>query len=172
MSLPRLTYLGIAIGAGIWCVLLALPAVLAHLSGSPEGAPELVASLFRPICHQLEGRSVLLFGHPLAVCSRCSAIYVAFFAGTLFYPLVRSIETPVMPPRWVFFLAVAPMILDVLAGIVGLHAVTMTTRLVSGALFGLTAPFIIIPAAIEGVVQLMSRSNRPTVHQQKGLSDA
>jgi uncharacterized membrane protein len=172
MSLPRLTYLVIAIGAGLWCALLALPPVLAHLSGSPEGAPELIASMFRPICHQLEGRSVLIFGHPMAVCSRCSAIYLAFFAGTLLYPLLRRLDTPVMPPRWVFFLALAPMVLDVLAGMLGFHAVTMTTRLWSGALFGLVAPFIIIPAAIEGTVQLMSRANRPTVHQQKGLSDA
>ena len=172
MSLPRLTYLVIAIGAGLWCCLLALPPVLAHLSGSPGGASEAIASLFRPICHQLEGRSVMLFGHPMAVCSRCSAIYFAFFAGTLLYPFFRTIESPAMPPRWVLVVAIVPMLLDVLAGVFGIHAVTMTTRLWSGGIFGLVAPFIILPAAIEGTVQLLSRSNRPTVHQQKGLSDA
>lgn len=169
MSLPRLTYLVIAIGAGLWCALLALPPVLVHLSGSPGGAADLIASLFRPICHQLEGRSVMLLGHPMAVCSRCSAIYVAFFAGTLVYPFLRKLDSPVMPPRWFLLLALAPMVLDVLAGLLGLHEVTLSTRIWSGALFGLAAPFIILPAAIEGAVQLISR---PAVHQQKGFSDA
>jgi len=170
MSLPRLTYLVIALGAGAWCALLVLPPLLAHLSLG--GAAELIASLFRPICHQLEERSVMLFGYPMAVCSRCSAIYVAFFAGTLLYPVIRKVESPVMPPRWVLVVALVPVVLDVLAGILGVHAVTLTTRLWSGALFGLVAPFVIIPAAIEGIVQLVSRSHRTPVHQQKGLSDA
>jgi len=169
MSLPRLTYLVIAIGAGLWCALLLLPPVVAHIAGPSSGAADLLASFFRPICHQLEGRSIMLFGHPLAVCSRCSAIYFAFFAGTLLYPFVRRIETPMIPPRWVLVAAVVPMVLDVLTGMLGLHTVTVMTRIWSGAIFGLAAPFIILPAAIEGIMQLFSRA---TVHQQKGLSDA
>jgi uncharacterized membrane protein len=74
-----------------------------------------------------------------------------------------------IPPRWVLVAAVVPMVLDVLTGMLGLHTVTVMTRIWSGAIFGLAAPFIILPAAIEGIMQLFSRA---TVHQQKGLSDA
>jgi uncharacterized membrane protein len=172
MNLHRLTYLVIAIGAALWCALMLLPPVLAASSDSLAGTAALVSSFFRPVCHQLDGRSLTLFGKPLAVCARCSAIYGAFLVGTLLYPLFRTIDKPVMPPRWLLIAALVPMLADVLPGMIGIHEVSTATRVITGAVFGAVLPFVILPAAIEGIGQLFSRSTPTTVHQKKGMSDA
>jgi uncharacterized membrane protein len=172
MNLQRLTYLVIAIGAALWCALIVLPPVIAASSDSLAGTAALLARFFRPVCHQLDDRALTLFGKPLAVCARCSAIYGAFLLGTLLYPLFRSVEKPVMPPRWLLIVALAPMLADVLPGMVGIHDVSTVTRVITGTIFGAVLPFVVLPAAIEGVGQLFTRSASTTVHQKKGMSDA
>ena len=172
MNLQRLTYLVIAIGAALWCALIVLPPAIAASSGSQPDAARFLYSFFRPVCHQLDARSLTLFGEPLAVCTRCSAIYGAFLLGTLLYPLLRSVEKPVMPRRWLLIVALLPMLADVLPGMIGVHEVSTATRVTTGAIFGVVLPFVILPAAIEGVGQLFNRSTPSTVHQKKGMSDA
>ena len=172
MNLQRLTYLVISIGAALWCGLIVLPPVIAASSDSLAHPAALLASLFRPVCHQIDGRSLTLFGEPLAVCARCSAIYGAFLLGTLLYPLVRSVENPVMPPRWLLIVALVPMLADVIPGMIGIHEVSTVTRVVTGAIFGAVLPFVILPAAIEGVCQLFTPPTLSTVHHKKGTRDA
>ncbi|MGB2959425.1 MAG: DUF2085 domain-containing protein [Bacteroidota bacterium] len=172
MNLQRLTYLAIAIGAALWCALIALPPAIAASSDSLADTAALLASFFRPVCHQIDGRSLTLFGEPLAVCARCSAIYGAFLLGTLLYPLLRSVEKPVMPPRWLLIVALIPMLADAIPGMIGIHEVSTATRVITGAIFGAVLPFVILPAAIEGVGQLFTRFTPSTVHHKKGMSDA
>lgn len=143
--------------------------------GLPEPFPEISGALygvFSPVCHQIDGRSLTLFGMPLGVCTRCSAAYFGFLAGVLLYPFLRGVDRPVYPPRWIVALAVLPMLLDVFAGWTGLHAVSGTTRLFSGGFFGLVIPFVVLPALIEAVNELVASRRRPFHHPQKGLSDA
>jgi uncharacterized membrane protein len=172
MNLQRLTYLVIAVGAAVWCALIVLPSAIVASSESFGNMGELVYSVFRPVCHQIDERSLMLFGEPLAVCARCSAIYFAFFVGTLLYPAVRRIDNPVMPPRWLLVVAMLPMLADVIPGMIGIHEVSILTRVITGGTFGLILPFVILPGAIEGVCQLLSSSSRSTDHHTKGLSDA
>jgi uncharacterized membrane protein len=172
MNLQRLTYLVIAVGATVWCALIVLPSAIAASSESFSDMGELMYSVFRPICHQIDERSLMLFGEPLAVCARCSGIYFAFLLGTLLYPAVRRIDNPVMPPRWLLLVALLPMLADVIPGMIGIHEVSILTRVITGGIFGLVLPFVILPAAIEGVCQYPSSSTCSTVHQTKGLSDA
>ena len=82
----------------------------------------------------------------MAVCERCSAIYFGFFIGVALSP-VLSRRLP-SAPRGIWTLAVAPMLLDVAAGLLGIHPSTIQTRLVSGALFGITAALILTPLLI------------------------
>ena len=124
------------------------------------------------MCHQIDGRSLTLFGMPLGVCTRCSSVYFGFLAGVLLYPFLRRVDRILYPPRWIVALAVLPMLLDVLAGWTGLHAVSGTTRLFSGGFFGLVTPFVVLPALIEAVNELVASRRRPFHHPQKGLSDA
>ncbi len=58
----------------MWCL-----AIVA----APLGHWESVYSFFSAICHQLPERSWNLAGSPLAVCIRCTSIYLGFLLGTL-----------------------------------------------------------------------------------------
>ena len=128
--------------------------------------------LFSPVCHQIEARSLEVLGLPLAVCTRCTAVYGGFLAGVLLYPLVRSVDHPVYPPRWITALAVFPMLVDVVMGWTGIHPVSGATRVFTGAFFGLIVPFVVLPALGEAVQEFVASHRRPFPQPQKGLSDA
>ena len=128
---------------------------------------------FHPVCHQLADRSLHIFGEPLAVCARCSSIYGAFLVGTVLYPALRTIQAPRYPSRGVLLAAAVPIVVDVISGMIGFHAVSSATRLLSGATFGLVAPFFVIPAAIEALQQIYTRVvPAPLVQPQKGQPNA
>jgi len=154
MSRPRLTYLTILLGALLWCGAILLAPVCAAAGGTPARVASFIYRFYQPICHQISDRSLHLLGGPIAVCIRCSAIYFAFLAATLFYPLVRSVSRPDIPARRWLVLSLLPMVLDVAAGAAGLHEITSLTRTISGALVGAVLPFYLIPAATEAVVGL------------------
>jgi uncharacterized membrane protein len=168
MSLARLTYVAILLATVLWCTaLLAAPLLV----GAGWSSGDLIYASFHRVCHQLEGRSLFIGGHPLAACARCSSIYLGFLCGVLLYPLFRRVDDPVVPSRWFVIIAALPMLADVLSGFLGMHETTLVTRMVSGSVFGLLIPFVIIPVASEAVVQLIPQ--RPmSVHQEKGTSDA
>lgn len=113
---------------------------------------------FHPICHQLEGRSLHVFGKPLAVCTRCSSIYFAFLAGTLLFPVLERHLRAVCSRRDLLLYAVLPMVVDVVLDELGVHASSGATRMITGTLFGLVVPFCIIPTAQEAVQELVSAS--------------
>ena len=149
MSIHGKTYLAIILGSVAWCSTLVLTPLLA---GSSAGT--FLYSFFHSICHQIDQRSFHVMGQPLAVCSRCSAIYFAFLVGTVLYPFIRSVQHPATPSRWLLIGALLPMVLDVFTGLLGMHEITNTTRTLTGSVFGLLLPFIIIPIAMEAIQQL------------------
>ena len=157
MRTQELTYAVIALGAACWCAAILLAPVLATGGGALAPAGNMLYMFFQPICHQLDARSFHLRGAPCAVCVRCSAIYVAFLAGTLLYPALRPLRSPSLPPRWVLLASLTPMLLDVAAGMTGLHEVTNASRAITGSLAGCALPFFIIPAAIEAAEQILLR---------------
>jgi uncharacterized membrane protein len=170
MTRPRITYLVVAAGATIWCAAIVLAPALLTAPEPSRAVGETLYALFRPVCHQLSARSLTISGEPFAVCSRCTAVYFAFLAGTLLYPLFRTISRPVYPPRLLLAAALLPMFLDGIPGILGMHEVTLTTRLLTGTAAGLVLPFFVIPAAIEGVAEIFP--SRFSFHHQKGSTDA
>ena len=172
MRCARVTYIVIAAGAALWCVLIILPALLKTAGGATGTAEEIVAAIFRPLCHRLEDRSFHLFGVPLAVCSRCSSIYFGFLAGTLVYPWFTTLDRPAMRGRVFLVIAVLPMLVDVGAGMVGLYDVTNTSRALTGAWFGVLAPFMVIPGATQAVDQILATRSEKRIHTEKGLHDA
>jgi uncharacterized membrane protein len=151
MNIPRATYITVLAGATVWCSALMLAPILDASSFFVCGG--VVREFFGKICHQLDERSFHLLGHPLAVCSRCTSIYFAFLFGSLLYPLFRSVESPVLPRRSWLVVAIAPMLLDVAAEMIGIHHATNVTRAFTGALFGIFIPYFIIPAAIDAAQQ-------------------
>lgn len=167
----RRTYLVILLGAALWCFALVLAPLLAA-AGREEGAG-ILYGFFHRICHQIGGRSFQLAGEPMAVCVRCSAIYAGFLLGTMIYPLARGLRPQEIPPRSLLVLAAAPMFLDVLAGLLGVHGVSAPTRLITGAIAGLVLPFFIIPLAAGAVGEMFpTRTHTTLPSTTEGLSDA
>ncbi len=165
MLSPRITYCVLLAGTCAWCAgFIAAPL----LSGVTR---ELIHEFYRPVCHQMDVRSFHLAGEPFAVCSRCSAIYLSFLFAVIVYPLLRSIERPVIPPKLILLCASLPMVLDAFGGILGVHTVTLETRLITGSIFGFVLAFFIVPIIIQG---LGDSSEHSIIHHpiQKGFSDA
>jgi uncharacterized membrane protein len=125
--------------------IIAAPYLLAnkHLTSSL-----ILYQCFSAICHQLPERSFHFRGYPLAVCSRCLAIYGGFVAGLLFYPLLRNIRNGRFPARWWLVAAGIPTIIDFIAGYTNLLANTFTSRALTGLIFGSVAAFFILPGLI------------------------
>jgi len=172
MTLAWRTYVAVLVGTLLWCGAFVLAPFFAGLPGPFTAVGNTLYGLLSPVCHQIDERSLTLLGLPLGVCTRCSAVYFGFLAGVFLYPLLRSVSRPAYPPRWIIALAVLPMLADVIAGWTSLHTVSGTTRLFTGAFFGLIIPFVVLPALIEAVNELRASHRRPFHHPQKGLSDA
>ena len=160
---PGAVYVAILGGTALWCGLIVLAPLLEAAGEQWSGPAGALYTFFHRICHQLEGRSLHLAGQPLAVCARCSAIYFAFFAGTLLYPLLYPLRTTGQPPRAVLVLAGLPMLLDVLAGLTGFHEATIATRVATGSVAGLILPFFLLPAAIGAVGQIITQRHQSTI---------
>jgi uncharacterized membrane protein len=162
------------LGALAWCAALAAAPFLHGLGGSFEGASALLYGFFHPICHQLDSHSLHLAGAKLGVCTRCSSIYFSFLLGLLLYPAVRELRATSLPHRLILAGALLPLALDGTLALLGVHAGTLWSRMLTGSLFGLTAAFFIMPAAVEGTAQLLASRTLPIHphHPQEGLTDA
>lgn len=89
--------------------------------------------LFRMMCHGIERRCLTLFGVPMPVCARCTAIYIGLIAAAGAFVLLRPlIEERAM--RMAMFVAAVPMLLDGLTQATGLRESTNDIRLVTGFL--------------------------------------
>jgi uncharacterized membrane protein len=91
--------------------------------------------VFQSLCHQRPERTLLLFGEPMLVCSRCAGLYAGVALGALL-PL---------PSRWLahgralVLGALALVLLDVIPQDLGLHPPWHASRLTTGLLLGWTA---------------------------------
>jgi uncharacterized membrane protein len=167
MRLSVVTYVVIVLAVVVWCGGIVLAPLCCTGGERALGADQALYQFYHPICHQLPERSLVLAGHPLGVCSRCTSIYFAFLLGTLLFPFFRSIRQASLPPRWLLIVAAVPMLVD--ATWVGswFYDVTMLTRMISGSLFGLVLPFFLLPTALQAVRELFSNMDH-----QKGFSHA
>ncbi len=112
MKLERnLAYWLLVLGSGLW-IGATLLAPIARAEG--WAVAEWIYRFFRPVCHQIPGRSFFCAGHPLAVCNRCLGLYVGFFTGLLLLPYLHRLRSWLVEnPRWVLAFMV-PMLVDVL----------------------------------------------------------
>ena len=171
MRFARLTYAVILSGAVAWCALILLaPAANSSPAFVPLGS--ILYAFFSPLCHQIEARSFHLFGAPLAVCGRCSAIYFGFLFGTIAHPLAGNLLHAGRQGRMFLILAIAPMLLDVMLEAAGLYESSNALRAATGGWFGILLPYVVIPGAVEGISQLFSQPNPQANQPEKGLIDA
>ena len=139
MRFARITYAVILSGTAAWCALIVVAPAASSSAGFVAFGGILYA-FFSPLCHQIDARSFHLFGGPLAVCGRCSAIYFGFLCGTVAYPFASSLIRGGRPGRMFLLVAVVPMLLDVVLEVSGLHESSNALRAVTGAWFGSAPP--------------------------------
>jgi uncharacterized membrane protein len=118
--------------AFVMLLLLAL-AVLAPYEAA-HGNTALYA-LFRGICHQKAHRCFELFGFPMAICARCTFIYLGIAVGALFLPMFTSENRR----RYLILLGISGglVAIDVACGYLHLYHNIFPTRMVTGFLAGL-----------------------------------
>jgi uncharacterized membrane protein len=90
--------------------------------------------LFSRICHQMPDRSFVLFGHSLAVCHRCSGIYIGMFLGC--FVEIPAMHRRTQVRRWMILAALIPISIDLFAPMAGLWHNTVFGRFFTGLLFG------------------------------------
>ncbi len=99
---------------------------------------------FHLLCHQDADRSFLIDGTQMAVCARCIGIYSSFFTGVILMPVLILIKK--VKSRFYFRLLVGTIILnfvDVLSNQFEFWTNTNWSRFFLGALFGLSAAFLL-----------------------------
>lgn len=143
-----------------WLVWAGLASIALVLAGLIVGAPlaqstghgAIAFTIYRAfsyLCHQLPERSFSLAGHQLAVCARCTGLYLGFAAAALVYPVVRSLKRTDTPGRRWLLLAAMPMAMDVALDLLGVWKNTHLSRLTTGMLLGSVAAFYVIPGLID-----------------------
>ncbi len=108
------------------------------------------------VCHQDPHYSFRIGGEPLAVCMRCTSIYLAFLAGTLLFPLYRPSLRTFITSRYFIVLLVAPMVVDVGLAWLTPYTPSVLSRVLTGGIFGLGAAFLVMPLFIEALMQLIT----------------
>jgi len=106
---------------------------------SPEGRAA-VMHLFAPVCHQIPVRSPFLGGIQLALCDRCTGIYLGLVIGVatvggahwLWRRLGRY-------DRYLFLGSLVPMGIDWGGPVLGLWASGPVSRALTGLVFGVVA---------------------------------
>jgi uncharacterized membrane protein len=105
---------------------------------------DFIYALFSSTCHQIPDRCFTLFGHPLAVCTRCLGIYAGFFLGTLFFPFSRNSTVRSLPKIKTFILVTGPIVLDTLGNFLSFWSTPSWARFFLGFLWGIILPFYFI----------------------------
>jgi uncharacterized membrane protein len=134
---------------------LASFAGLSLLAAAPWAAHDgvwfapLLYALFDPVCHQLPERSFHLWSEPLAVCHRCSGLYLGFALGVAIWPSFPAAARRLLArPRHIVAFA-APLAIDAV-----LLANTATSRFATGLL----AAFPVALLALAALSQLGGRA--------------
>ena len=128
--------------ASIAALILSASAVCAWAVA--HGASPRWRLMFRMMCHGIERRCLTMFGVPMPICARCTAIYIGLIAGVAAFLLIPLIEERIV--RMTLYVAAVPMLIDGVTQAVGLRESTNVLRLVTGffpavlfALWALTA---------------------------------
>jgi uncharacterized membrane protein len=159
-----------AIAAGACSALCALVLAAPMLASSGyHGTAAAVYFCFSRICHQIPTRSFSLLGYSLAVCHRCSGIYLGFFIGT-FINIPWIHRSPCARRNWTLT-AILPLAADFLIPYSGLWTNTCVSRFATGLIFGV----VVSSLFVRGLAEFLDEApwNRLAIsnsHLKGGLS--
>lgn len=170
MNWNKTAYRFIFFSSLIWCLSILAAPIANHWYATTLA--ETMYRFFSRICHQLDSHSLHLFGAKFAVCARCTAIYFGFFLSVAAYPLLcrntraSRVTEGSTHSRRILLLSILPLLLDVLLPLIGVYESTLLTRIITGMIFGVALPFVLLPAAEEAFKELhlkLSLSLRRTI---------
>ena len=95
--------------------------------------------LFRIFCHGIPERCLYIWGVPMPVCARCTAIYAGLILSFLAFVVLPRMKEPIA--RMVLCAALVPMAIDGLTQLAGLRLSTNSLRLETGLLAGVAFGF-------------------------------
>jgi len=101
--------------------------------------------LFRVICHGMPSRCLVLFGVPMPICARCTAIYGGLIAGTLLFALLPAMRE--LPVRIAAVTACLPMAIDGGTQLLRLRESTNVLRVETGLVAGIAIAMWCLTAA-------------------------
>jgi uncharacterized membrane protein len=132
----------------IWCGGMLIAPLWAESGGALGAVSGFFYKFYSYSCHQIPERSYFIWEHAFGVCSRCTAIYLAFLVGVIIYPFVRRLSDIDLPSLFYLFIGVGALAIDVGLDMFDIHKNTFITRDISGFIIGIVLPFYIIPGTI------------------------
>jgi len=90
--------------------------------------------LFRLFCHGNPARCLYLWGVPMPICARCTAIYAGALLSLLAFPLLPRVNEVVA--RWSMYVLATPMAIDGLTQLTTLRESTNSLRIATGSIAG------------------------------------
>jgi uncharacterized membrane protein len=103
-----------------------------------HGASPRLRVLFRFMCHGIERRCLVLWGVPMPICARCTAIWGGISIGMLLFALLaRFIRIRERVARFILIAATLPLAIDGFTQLFGLRESVNSLRVATGALCGI-----------------------------------
>jgi uncharacterized membrane protein len=155
---PFVSWFVILVGAVLFLALV-VTAPLAAASHHDQAALTIYQA-FGLLCHQLPERSFFIMGHKLAVCSRCTGLYLGFVFTLALYPLLKELRRSDLPKRKWLIAAAIPLLLDFSVTFFGVWENTHTTRFLTGMLLGSVTVFYVMPGIVELSLRRWTRLQR------------
>jgi uncharacterized membrane protein len=135
---------GLALGAVTWFALVTLAPVL------PPVLAALVYAAGGFVCHQMPDRSFHWHGAQLAVCARCTGIYLGACSAAILAPLPPASYSGLAGSRprmtWLLAAAAVPTIVTVAVEWAGLWQPPAMVRAATGVLLGIAGAVIVTTA--------------------------
>jgi uncharacterized membrane protein len=110
---------------------------------------QVLYAVFHAACHQMPERSFHVAGYPLAVCARCTGLYVGGLIGVAAYPLARPLTRRDTPERAWLILALLPTTVDFALGFFGVWENTHWSRFLTALLAGAATAFYVVPGMVD-----------------------
>ena len=119
------------------------------LTGPASG----VFDVFRVFCAQTPSHSFFIAGYQTCLCSRCLAIYTSILLAGVAIGFLRNNRQLRALPWYVWLLGMVPMALDGFTQLFGLRESNLALRLLTGAIFGVTTAWFLLPQIEEAANQ-------------------
>jgi uncharacterized membrane protein len=117
------------------------------------GPASSVFNVYRVFCAQTPSHSFFIAGYQTCLCSRCLAIYTSILLAGVALAFLRNSRRVRAIPWYIWLLGMVPMALDGFTQLFGLRESNLALRLLTGAIFGVTTAWFLLPQIEEAANQ-------------------